>query len=144
MINFRVKWTRPKRATCRGLTASFKKIEILNDNDSFLTGGTGEIYVVTSSLDGTGEMSEFKTQIFEGINDGDGLPLGDGGMLVCFLRDAVFEVDHANNRVLLAHAWIVLSLSADARSGVLWEKMDERIARMAEKWREQYRPKEQA
>lgn len=76
-----------------GLTVAFKEIRILNDNDAFLSGGTGEIYVVASTLDGSGESSEFKTQLFEGIDDGDKLPLGDGGMLLCYRKNPRWFID---------------------------------------------------
>jgi hypothetical protein len=59
------------------IIVSLKELKILRDHDW----GSGEIYVVTTILDNSGQR-EFKTPIFHGINDGDLLPLGPGGMLV--------------------------------------------------------------
>jgi len=59
------------------ITVSLKKLKILRDHDW----GSGEIYVVTTILDNSGQK-EFKTPIFHGIKDGDLLPFGSGGMLV--------------------------------------------------------------
>jgi hypothetical protein len=59
------------------ITVSLKELKILRDHDW----GSGEIYVVTTILDNSGQK-EFKTPIFHGIKNGDLLPLGPGGMLV--------------------------------------------------------------
>jgi hypothetical protein len=78
-----------------GLTVSFKEIIAHDDHDTDIWPftETGEFYVVTSLLDGSGRQPEFKTKVFEGIDDGDRLPLGDGGMLVGMLQNPRWFVD---------------------------------------------------
>jgi hypothetical protein len=76
-----------------GLTLSFKKVKILDAQAGGFDWGRGEIYVVTSMLDGSGRQPDFKTQLFEGIHDGDFLPLGSGGMLVGMLQNPRWFID---------------------------------------------------
>jgi hypothetical protein len=75
-----------------GLTVSFKELQILDDNDDIFA-GSGEIYVITSLLDGSGAQPDFKTKLFEGISSGDKLPLGGGGMLVGMLKNPRWFID---------------------------------------------------
>jgi hypothetical protein len=75
-----------------GLTVSFKEVIIDDSQEGFLA-GSGEVYVITSILDGSGRRPSFKTQLFEGIRDHDHLPLGDGGMLVGMITDPRWFVD---------------------------------------------------
>jgi hypothetical protein len=76
-----------------GLTVAFEHVRILDAEAGGFDWGRGEIYVITSVLDGSGSQPDFKTQLFEGIHDGDSLPLGDGGMLVGFLKNPRWFVD---------------------------------------------------
>lgn len=76
-----------------GLTVSFKEIVLHEVSAGGLDWGRGEVYVVTSILDGSGKQPEFKTQLFEGIHDGDRLPLGGGGMLVGMLKNPRWFID---------------------------------------------------
>lgn len=76
-----------------GLTVSFKDVLIRDAEAEGLDWGRGEVYVITSILDGSGKQPEFKTQHFEGIRNGDRLPLGGGGMLVGMLKNPRWFVD---------------------------------------------------
>lgn len=78
-----------------GLTLSFKELVALDDGDFdfWPFSETGEIYVVTSILDGSGREPEFKTKLFERIDEGDRLPLGDGGMLVGTIENPRWFID---------------------------------------------------
>jgi hypothetical protein len=76
-----------------GLTVSFKQVQILDAQAGGFDWGRGEVYVVTSVLDGSGKQPDFKTQMFEGIHDRDFLPLGDGGMLVGLIQNPRWFVD---------------------------------------------------
>lgn len=48
-----------------GLTVSFEKVRILDAQAGGFDWGRGEVYVVTSILDGSGTQPDFKTQLFE-------------------------------------------------------------------------------
>ena len=76
-----------------GLTLAFEKVKVLDAQAGGFDWGRGEIYVITSILDGSGEQPDFKTRSFEGIHDGDPLPLGDGGMLVGMMKNPRWFVD---------------------------------------------------
>lgn len=76
-----------------GLTVAFEKVRVLDAQAGGFDWGRGEIYVLTSILDGSGEQPDFKTRHFEGIHDGDPLPLGDGGMLVGMMKNPRWFVD---------------------------------------------------
>lgn len=76
-----------------GLTVSFKEVLIRDAQAGGFDWGRGEVYVITSILDGSGKQPDFKTQVFEGIHDGDRLPLGPGGMLVGMLKNPRWFVD---------------------------------------------------
>jgi len=74
-----------------GLTASFEKIRLLTTSEFF--GDSGEFYVITTIVDGSGRLAEYKTQYFQGIKKGDFLPLGEGGLLVGFIERPRWFVD---------------------------------------------------
>lgn len=76
-----------------GLTVSFEQVKILDAQAGGFDWGRGEVYIATSILDGSGAQPDFKTQLFEGIHDGDSLPLGDGGILVGLLKNPRWFVD---------------------------------------------------
>jgi hypothetical protein len=76
-----------------GLTVAFERVKILDAQAGGFDWGRGEVYVITSILDGSGLQPNFKTQLFEGIHDGDTLPLGEGGMLVGFIKNPRWFVD---------------------------------------------------
>ena len=76
-----------------GLTVSFKKVRILDAKAGGLDWGRGEVFVFTSLLDGSGRTIQHQTRFFEGIHDGDYLPLGSGGMLVGAIENPRWFVD---------------------------------------------------
>ncbi len=78
-----------------GLTVCFEQIKILTTSEGIgeWFGDTGEFYIITSILDGSGKLYEHKVQYFQGIKRGDFLPLGDGGMLVGFIKNPRWFVD---------------------------------------------------
>lgn len=76
-----------------GLSVSIKEMEILQAKDWWSLDGRGEIYVITSILDGSGTHPEFTTERFDGIADADRLPLGEGGMLAGALVNPRWFVD---------------------------------------------------
>jgi hypothetical protein len=76
-----------------GLTVAFEHVKILDAQAGGFDWGRGEVYVITSILDGSGAQPDFKTHLFQGIEDGDSLPLGQGGMLVGFLKNPRWFVD---------------------------------------------------
>lgn len=73
-----------------GLTVAVQRLQLVDDNDLF---GSGEVYVIGSTLDGTGVASELRTRLFEGIDSGDELPLGDGGMLIAYRKNPRWFLD---------------------------------------------------
>jgi hypothetical protein len=81
------------RAEDVGLTVSLKRVRILDAKAGGFDWGRGEIYVIASILDGTGRLREHQTKIFEGIRDGDFLPLGQGGMLVGAIENPRWFLD---------------------------------------------------
>lgn len=76
-----------------GLTVSIKEMEVVRAKDWLSLDGRGEIYVFTSILDGSGAHPDFTTKRFDGIADGDRLPLGEGGMLAGSLANPRWFVD---------------------------------------------------
>lgn len=78
-----------------GLTVKFEQVKALTASESIRQwfGETGEFYVITTLLDGSSKPFEYKTQYFQGIKRGDSLPLGDGGMLVSFIKNPRWFVD---------------------------------------------------
>jgi hypothetical protein len=78
-----------------GLTVKFEKVKVLTTSEmiSEWFGATGEFYVITTVIDGSGSPFEYKTQYFQGIKRDDFLPLGDGGMLVSFLKNPKWFLD---------------------------------------------------
>jgi hypothetical protein len=75
-----------ERLTGKGLTLSLKEVWISDIHESIF-GGTGEVYVLTSVIDGTGSEPQFQTKEFTGVSWGERLHLGDGGMLVGSVAD---------------------------------------------------------
>ncbi len=79
-----------------GLTVSLREVQVKRIAEGIrgkLTGEGGEIYVLTTALDGSGRPFEYQTQFFPGIKRGAKLPLGDGGMLVSYLTNPRWFVD---------------------------------------------------
>lgn len=84
------------RAGETGLTVSVREIRVLDEAEGIWGrwfGASGEIYVLTAALDGSGRALEYRTRSFRGIDSGDSLPLGDGGMVVAWLVDPRWFVD---------------------------------------------------
>ncbi len=84
------------RAGPLGLTVSFSEVKMLEHAEGLLGkwfGASSEFYVITTAIDGSGKPFEYKTQFFEGIRRNDRLPLGEGGMLVTYLKDPRWFVD---------------------------------------------------
>jgi len=76
-----------------GLTVSFKKVRILEANAEGFDWGRGEVYVIAALLDGSGRGVQYQTRSFEGIHDGDFLPLGEGGLLVGAIEKPRWFID---------------------------------------------------
>jgi hypothetical protein len=76
-----------------GLTVSIKELKVSRAKDWWSLDGRGEVYVMTSILDGSGTHPDFTTKRFDGIADGDELPLGEGGMLAGSLVDPRWFLD---------------------------------------------------
>jgi len=79
-----------------GLTVKFNKIKTLITSEGKIPewfGATGEFYIITTALDGSGNNFEFKTKYFQGIERGDFFPLGDGGMLISYLKNPKWFID---------------------------------------------------
>ena len=78
-----------------GLTVKFDQARLLVVSEGIEEwfGATGEFYVITSVIDGSGKQFDYKTQFFQGIRRNDFLPLGEGGMLVSFLKDPRWFID---------------------------------------------------
>jgi hypothetical protein len=66
-----------ERLSGNGLTLSLKEVWISDISESIF-GGTGEVYVLTSILDGTGSEPQFQTKEFTGVSWGERLHLGQG------------------------------------------------------------------
>lgn len=75
-----------------GLTVSIKHMKVRQVPEPAIM-GTGEVYVIGSVLDGSGQQPNFRTKLFEGMNAGNILPLGPGGLLVGIARDPRWFVD---------------------------------------------------
>ena len=78
-----------------GLTIAVEELKVLTTSESVAEwfGATGEFYIITTLLDGSGRPMEYKTRFFQGIKRGERLPLGEGGMLVGFLENPRWFVD---------------------------------------------------
>lgn len=75
-----------------GLTVSVKNMKVRQVPEPSIM-GTGEVYVIGSVLDASGEQPNFRTKLFEGMNAGNILPLGPGGLLVGLIRNPRWFVD---------------------------------------------------
>lgn len=53
----------------------------------------GEIYIITTAIDGSGREFSYTTKYFENIREGDKLPLGPGGMLSLEIPNPKWFVD---------------------------------------------------
>jgi len=78
-----------------GLTVKFEKIRPLITSEGIEEwfGSSGEFYVITTILDGSGRRIEYTTQFFQGIKRGEFFPLGSGGMLIGFIKNPHWFVD---------------------------------------------------
>jgi hypothetical protein len=79
-----------------GLTIKFDRIKTLVTSEGKIPewfGATGEFYIITTALDGTGINIEYKTKYFQGLKRGDLFPLGDGGMLIAYLKNPKWFID---------------------------------------------------
>jgi len=84
------------RAGDIGLTLSFSQVKMLVHAEGVWGrwfGASSEFYVVTTAIDGSGKPFEYKTQFFQGVKRNDHLPLGEGGMLVTYMRNPKWFVD---------------------------------------------------
>jgi hypothetical protein len=70
------------------IAVSLNKVKVLRDHDW----GTGEFYLLSYILDSNG-VTEYKSPLFQGIRDGDYLPLGEGGMLAHYKKNPGLFVD---------------------------------------------------
>lgn len=105
------------RAGSVGLSVSFSEVKMLEAAEGIWGkwfGASSEFYVVTTAIDGSGQVSDYKTQFFEGLKRDDDLPLGDGGMLVSYMENPRWFVD--------LHM-IVMESDSDLRQ--LGQKIDE-------------------
>ncbi|OGG55646.1 MAG: hypothetical protein A3F84_23845 [Candidatus Handelsmanbacteria bacterium RIFCSPLOWO2_12_FULL_64_10] len=75
-----------------GVTVQLNEVVVKDAHEGFF-GGAGEIYTVSWLLDGSGKTAEFKSKVFTGINDGDRLPLGGGGMLLGYIKNPRWFID---------------------------------------------------
>lgn len=78
-----------------GITIEFEEVKILKTSEAIAEwfGAKGEFYVITTATDGSGSPFEYKTQYFQGIGRDSLLPLGDGGMLVSFMKNPKWFLD---------------------------------------------------
>lgn len=78
-----------------GLTVKFEKIKTLITSESILEwfGNTGEFYVITTILDGSGRKFDYTTQFFQELKRDDFFPLGTGGMLVGLIKNPRWFID---------------------------------------------------
>ena len=78
-----------------GLTVKFEKIKTLITSEGILEwfGDTGEFYVITTIVDGSGGRFEYTTQFFQGIKRDEFFPLGTGGMLIGIIKNPRWFVD---------------------------------------------------
>lgn len=78
-----------------GLTVKFERIKPLITSEGILEwfGATGEFYVITTILDGSGKRFEYTTQYFQGIKRDEFFPLGTGGMLIGFIKNPRWFID---------------------------------------------------
>jgi len=59
-----------------------------------LTGNVrGEIYIVSSVFDGSGNIQQFQSQLFKGVKEHSRLELGTGGMLVAYIENPRWFID---------------------------------------------------
>jgi len=103
-----------------GLTVSLKQLKVSKLPEPIWERmGTvrGEVYVVGSIMDGSGRLSDFKTQLFRGIRENSFLPLGTGGMLVGTIIAPRWFVD--------IHMVVMESDSEYRRMGEIMEKARE-------------------
>ena len=70
------------------LIISVNELKVRRDHDW----GSGEIYVISHVLDKTG-LTEYKSPLFQGIKDGQFLPLGEGGMFAHYKKDPKYFID---------------------------------------------------
>jgi len=78
-----------------GLTVKFDALKTLVTSEGLSEwfGESGEFYIITTAMDGSGRPLEYQTQYFQGIKRDDHFPLGDGGMLVSVMRNPRWFVD---------------------------------------------------
>jgi hypothetical protein len=78
-----------------GLTVKFERIKPLITSEGILEwfGATGEFYVITTILDGSGRRFEYTTQYFQKIKRDEFFPLGTGGILVGFIQNPHWFID---------------------------------------------------
>jgi hypothetical protein len=79
-----------------GLTVKFDEIKPLVSGEGRFAewfGAKGEFYIITTAFDGSGNNFEYKTKYFQGIPRNTSLPLGDGGLLVAYLKNPKWFVD---------------------------------------------------
>ena len=67
---------------------SLDEVKVLKDHDW----GSGEIYLLSYVLDSNG-MTEYHSPLFEGIKDGDKLPIGEGGILLHYKKNPGIFID---------------------------------------------------
>ena len=67
---------------------SLNEVKVIKDHDW----GSGEIYLLSYVLDSNG-VTEYRSPLFQGIGDGDYLPLGEGGMLAHYKKNPGLFID---------------------------------------------------
>jgi hypothetical protein len=84
------------RAGDVGLTVSCSEVKLLKHAEGVWGewfGASGEFYILTTAIDGSGRPFDYKTQFFQGIRRNDQLPLGSGGMLVTYMTKPKWFID---------------------------------------------------
>jgi hypothetical protein len=76
----------------QGLTVSVQEVCILDEHEG-LFDRSGEVYLLTAVIDGSGEQPTFTTKMFPEVRSRDLLSLDEGGMLVGLVRNPTWFVD---------------------------------------------------
>lgn len=79
-----------------GLTVRFTDLIPQTSGEGKLSdwfGRRGNFYLVTSVFDGSGQVWDHNTKVFHGIKAMEPLPLGEGGLLVAFVKNPKWFLD---------------------------------------------------
>lgn len=92
----RSEFRRLQKSNDLGLTVRFTELIPKTSGEGMigdLLKRRGNFYLVTSVLDGSGKIWEHYTKLFHGIKAMEPFPLGEGGLLVAFLKNPKWFVD---------------------------------------------------